>query len=39
MPEIFIKTSTKVTPQCYAYTLPGYKPNEGWTKSDLPNVT
>ncbi len=32
MAAISIKTSTKVTPQCYAYVLPGYKPHKGWTK-------
>ena len=32
MAAIQIKTTTKVTPQCYAYTLPGVPTNEGWTK-------
>lgn len=32
MPGIKINTSTKVTPQCYAYTLPGYPDKDGWTK-------
>lgn len=32
MAAIKIKTSTKVTPQCYAYTTPGVPDHEGWTK-------
>lgn len=32
MSAINIKTATKVTPQCYAYTLPGVSANDGWTK-------
>lgn len=32
MAAIKINTATKVTPQCYAYTLPGYPALDGWTK-------
>lgn len=32
MAGITIKTTEKVVPQCYAYTLPGVSYNEGWTK-------
>lgn len=32
MAGIPIKTATKVTPQCYAYTTPGVPKHEGWTK-------
>ncbi len=32
MPAINIKTSSKVVPQCYAYTTPGVPAHEGWTK-------
>ena len=32
MAFINIKTTTKVIPQCYAYTLPGVIDNDGWTK-------
>ena len=32
MAGIQIKTTTKVAPQCYAYTLPGVAENDGWTK-------
>lgn len=32
MAAIEIRTTTQVTPQCYAYTLPGVPANEGWTK-------
>lgn len=32
MAGIKINTATKVTPQCYAYTLPGYPDLDGWTK-------
>lgn len=32
MAAIKIKTTTKVAPQCYAYTTPGVKDNEGFTK-------
>ena len=32
MAAISIQTSTKVVPQCYAYTTPGVPAHEGWTK-------
>lgn len=32
MAAINIKTSFKVTPQCYAYTTPGVPVHDGWTK-------
>ena len=32
MAAINIKTSSKVTPQCYAYTTPGVPAHDGWTK-------
>ena len=32
MAGIKISTSTKVVPQCYAYTTPGVPVHEGWTK-------
>lgn len=32
MAAIKIKTTTKVSPQCYAYTTPGVADNEGFTK-------
>lgn len=32
MSTIKIKTSIRVTPQCYAYTTPGVLAHEGWTK-------
>ena len=32
MAAIEIRTTTQVTPQCYAYTLPGVPANAGWTK-------
>lgn len=32
MATIPIKTSSKVVPQCYAYTTPGVLEHEGWTK-------
>ena len=32
MAVINIKTSEKVTPQCYAYTTPGVTYHDGWTK-------
>ena len=32
MAAISIKTTTKVTPQCYAYTTPGVPKHDGWTK-------
>lgn len=32
MAAINIKTTTKVTPQCYAYTTPGVPAHDGWTK-------
>lgn len=32
MAAINIKTATKVTPQCYAYTTPGVPAHDGWTK-------
>ncbi len=32
MAAIHIKTSSKVTPQCYAYTTPGVPAHDGWTK-------
>lgn len=32
MAGIQIKTATKVTPQCYAYTTPGVPKHDGWTK-------
>lgn len=32
MAAIKIKTATKVTPQCYAYTTPGVPAHDGWTK-------
>ncbi len=32
MAVINIKTSSKVTPQCYAYTTPGVPAHDGWTK-------
>lgn len=32
MAAIQIQTTTKVTPQCYAYTTPGVPAHDGWTK-------
>ena len=32
MAGIRINTTTKVTPQCYAYTTPGVPKHDGWTK-------
>lgn len=32
MSAINIKTTTKVIPQCYAYTTPGVPAHDGWTK-------
>ncbi len=32
MAAIKIKTTTKVTPQCYAYTTPSDSDSDGWTK-------
>lgn len=32
MAAINIKTTTKVIPQCYAYTTPGVPAHDGWTK-------
>ena len=32
MSAIKIKTTSKVTPQCYAYTTPGVPAHDGWTK-------
>lgn len=32
MAGIQIKTTIKVTPQCYAYTTPGVPKHDGWTK-------
>lgn len=32
MAAINIKTSSKVIPQCYAYTTPGVPAHDGWTK-------
>ncbi|MCD8048576.1 MAG: DEAD/DEAH box helicase family protein [Clostridia bacterium] len=32
MAAINIQTTTKVTPQCYAYTTPGVPAHNGWTK-------
>ncbi|MCD7708447.1 MAG: DEAD/DEAH box helicase family protein [Clostridiales bacterium] len=32
MAAIKIKTTAKVTPQCYAYTTPGVPAHDGWTK-------
>lgn len=32
MAGIKINTTTKVTPQCYAYTTPGVPKHDGWTK-------
>ncbi|MGF0055016.1 DEAD/DEAH box helicase family protein [Peptoniphilaceae bacterium SGI.097] len=32
MAAINIRTTAKVTPQCYAYTTPGVPKHEGWTK-------
>lgn len=32
MNELAIKTVTKITPQCYAYTTPGVPAHDGWTK-------
>lgn len=32
MAAINIKTSSKVVPQCYAYTTPGVPAHDGWTK-------
>ncbi len=32
MAAINIKTTSKVTPQCYAYTTPGVPAHDGWTK-------
>lgn len=32
MAGINIKTTTKVRPQCYAYTTPGVPAHDGWTK-------
>ena len=32
MAAIQIKTTTKVVPQCYAYTTPGVPAHDGWTK-------
>ena len=32
MTAINIKTSSKVVPQCYAYTTPGVPAHDGWTK-------
>ncbi len=32
MAAINIKTTKKVTPQCYAYTTPGVPAHDGWTK-------
>ena len=32
MAAIEIRTTAKVTPQCYAYTLPDVPANAGWTK-------
>lgn len=32
MAGIRIQTTTKVTPQCYAYTTPGVPKHDGWTK-------
>ena len=32
MAAIKIQTTTKVTPQCYAYTTPGVPAHDGWTK-------
>lgn len=32
MAAIQIKTTSKVTPQCYAYTTPGVPAHDGWTK-------
>lgn len=32
MSTIKIKTSIRVTPQCYAYTTPGVPAHDGWTK-------
>lgn len=32
MSTIQIKTSKRVTPQCYAYTTPGVPAHDGWTK-------
>ena len=32
MAAIKIKTTSKVTPQCYAYTTPGVPAHDGWTK-------
>lgn len=32
MAEINIHTTTRVTPQCYAYTTPGIPAHDGWTK-------
>lgn len=32
MAAIKIKTSSKVIPQCYAYTTPGVPAHDGWTK-------
>lgn len=32
MPAITIQTTSKVVPQCYAYTTPGIPAHEGWTK-------
>lgn len=32
MAAIRIKTATRVTPQCYAYTTPGVPAHDGWTK-------
>ncbi|WP_031578817.1 DEAD/DEAH box helicase [Ruminobacter sp. RM87] len=32
MAKITIKTTSKVMPQCYAYTTPGVPSHDGWTK-------
>ena len=32
MTTVCIKTTSKVTPQCYAYTTPGVPSHDGWTK-------
>ena len=32
MASIKIKTTARVTPQCYAYTTPGVPAHDGWTK-------
>ena len=32
MAKLKIKTTSKVVPQCYAYTTPGIPSHDGWTK-------